>query len=68
MYTNSFLLVGSGLFFFIINVVLLLKEYKLCLVNNKSKKYMIPNIVFLIASFALIILGLIYFFVIHSQL
>ncbi len=68
MYTISIILIVLGFLFMIGNIFLLLKDYKLCVVNNKNKNYMVPNIITLIASFALIILGLIYFFVIHSQL
>lgn len=68
MYTISIILIVLGFLFMIGNIFLLLKDYKLCVVNNKNKSHMVPNIITLIASFALIILGLIYFYVIHSQL
>ncbi len=68
MYTISIILIVLGFLFMIENIFLLLKDYKLCVLNNKNKNYMVPNIITLIASFVLIILGLIYFFVIHSQL
>lgn len=61
MYTISIILIVLGFLFMIGNIFLLLRDYKLCVVNNKNKNYMVPNIITLIASFALIILGLIYF-------
>lgn len=68
MYTISIILIVLGFLFMIGNIFLLLKDYKLCVVNNKNKNYMVPNIITLISSFIMIILGVIYFFIIHGQL
>ncbi|MGL9820285.1 hypothetical protein IGM03_002526 [Enterococcus sp. DIV0436] len=68
MYTTSIILVVAGLLFTVINVFLLLKNYKFCLVNHKNKKILIPNIITLVAAFSMTILGIMYYFIIFNQL
>ncbi len=68
MYTTSIVLVVAGLLFTVINVFLLLKNYKFCLVNHKNKKILIPNIITLVAAFSMTILGIMYYFIIFNQL
>lgn len=68
MYTTSIILVAAGILFTVINVFLLLKNYKFCLVNHKNKKILIPNIITLVAAFSMTILGIMYYFIIFNQL
>lgn len=68
MYNISIILVVLGFLFTIFNVILLLKSYKFCLINNKNQKILIPNILIVISSFLMLVLGVVYFLIINGQL
>lgn len=68
MFTPVIVVGSLGFLLLIIQLGYFLRDYSTVLKNNKTKKYLLPNIIGLIGSVALIGLSVVYFFLVNNQL
>lgn len=68
MYTKPIVTVCLGILFLILGIGVFLKEYKNCITNQTGKKTLLINIMSILTSCLLIIIGGIMAFQVYNQL
>lgn len=68
MYLIPIICITLGIIVFLSSIFLFLLDYKFVFLNSINKRYLVLNIFSLILSSSLLILGIVYFFYLKSQL
>ncbi|MBF8807111.1 MAG: hypothetical protein IC227_00240 [Enterococcus lacertideformus] len=68
MYTLAIFIILMGIIFLCVNFVLFLNNYKKVIIGQVNKSIIYINVLLLMSSIFLLILGIVYYIVINQQL